>query len=332
MTRHLLAPSEKVALVADVGGTHLRIALATPGSARPELSEIRILRTPEGSLIPTLRDYMGAAAPRRDLSACAVAAAGRVRRLNGKARVSLTNVNLAVDIDELTSGIDAQANYLINDLAAVAAGVPLLGGGDYISFGPQRGVVPGMRLVIGIGTGFGVAAIGADDTLIESEAGHADLAAASAEERELLNRLSPLGRIAIESVLSGPGLAKLHAVISGQSPVSPDAVVSRALAEDPSARRAVTLFSTWIGRAVGNLILTFGAWGGVYLTGGVLEGLGSALDVQAFRAGIADKAPYGADAASVPVLWIRFPQPALLGLARLALEDAAPHHPSAAGV
>lgn len=320
---NVVPDSARWALVADVGGTHTRLALARSGTKRPELSHIKILRSPESTLLPTLRDYLKSIDHAGGLYACAVAAAGRVRRLGGQVRCSLTNTRLTIDQHELSTGVEASASHLINDLAAVAAAVPILEKRDYIPLGMSREVVAGMRLVIGVGTGFGVAALGADGALIESEGGHSDLAAVSAEERELLNRLAPLGRISIESVISGPGLTRLYHVISGQPAAPPELIVKRALGEESAAMKTLGIFSTWFGRSVGNMILSFGAWGGVYLVGGALEGLSAVLNLEAFRAGLADKAPFGADVAAVPVLWIRFPQPALLGLAQLALATPA---------
>ena len=78
-------------------------------------------------------------------------------------------------------------------------------------------------------------------------------------------------------------------------------------------------FSTWLGRVAGNLVLSLGAWGGVSLIGGVVAGLGDALDPLAFRTGFEDKAPFAADLASVPLQRILHPQPALIGMAALAL-------------
>ncbi len=305
-------------LVADVGGTHTRIALAHKARDQPQLTQLMSYPTPRGRLSSTLKEYMqanGAAA----LSVCAVAAAGRVRRLPGRTFVTLTNAQLTIDREDLSETTAAPTTLLINDRAAVAAALPLLKQNDYQHLGPLREMAPGLRLVVGVGTGFGAAVLTADGTLLESEAGHADLAAVTAEEREWLNRLAPLGRLSIESLISGPGLAKLYEVVSGRPAIPPEALIARAQAGEPVAGKVLVAFSTWLGRVVGNLVLTYGAWGGVYLVGGVLEGIGSEFDVHAFRQAMEDKAPFGMDLAAVPVLWIRHPQAALLGLARLAL-------------
>ncbi|MGQ0529042.1 MAG: glucokinase [Panacagrimonas sp.] len=307
------------ALVADIGGTHCRIALAVRGADGLALEQLKLIPTPQGDFVHTAREYLRAVGCERP-SGIAVAAAGRVRRLPGRSWVSLTNTNLSVERESL-AGLCGDRVWLANDLAAVAAALPALSAADCFTFGPQRASVRDLRLVVGVGTGFGAAALTVDDGLIETESGHADLPASSAEERQLLNRLAPIGRLAVEQVLSGPGLLRLHETMSGQRCADANVLLSRLEAHDAVALKTLAVFSTWLGRVVGNLVLYFGAWGGVYLTGGVISGLGYALDAQAFRRGFEDKAPFAADLGAVPVQQILHPQPALLGMARLALAD-----------
>ena len=305
------------ALVADIGGTYCRMALAVGRADGLVLEQLRLMPTPQGDFVDAAREYLHNVGCERP-SAIAVAAAGRVRRVPGRNWVSLTNTNLRVERESL-AGLCGDRVWLVNDLAAVAASLPALTAEHCAAFGPPRPAVRGLRLVVGVGTGFGAAALTVDDGLIETEAGHADLPAISAEERLCLNRLAPLGRLAVEQVLSGPGLLRLHEAMSGQRCADATDLRVRVDAQDAAALETLTLFSTWLGRVVGNLVLNFGAWGGVYLTGGVIAGLGHALDAQAFRRGLEDKAPFAADLGAVPVQRILHPQPALLGMARLAL-------------
>lgn len=308
------------ALVADIGGTHCRFALARRAPRRPLLEAVRVVPTPRGELAPAIRDYLDQAGCHQP-AAIAVAAAGRVRRLPGRTWISLTNVQLDIERESLADLCSGRA-WVTNDLAAVAAALPLLDPDELPAFGPAGSAVPGLRLVIGVGTGFGAAALTADGTVIETEAGHADLAAVSAEERQWLHRLAPHGRLPVETLLSGPGLLRLFEVISGQACHDVEVLLTHLRNHDPAALRTISGFSTWLGRATGNLVLSLGAWGGVYLTGGVLTGLGAALDVQAFRRGFEDKAPFAADLAAVPVQCVAHAQPALLGMARIAFDPA----------
>lgn len=306
-----------VALVAAIGDTTSRVALAHPGT-RPELSALRTQATPTGRLQPFLGEYLGSTDAPRPL-ACAVSAASGVRRLPARTFSRLPEARLTIDRDELAQATGARNPLLVNELGAVAAALPLLAPEELSPVGPARVGSPGARVVVGLGATLGVAVLSADGALLETEAGQADLAAVSAQERLLLNRLAPLGRLTAEALLSQAGLARLYVAFGGPPEVPAAAIVARAHSGDPGARKALIAFCTWYGRAVGNLVLSYGAWNGVYLVGGLLEQLGEAFDAPAFREGLEDKAPLAGDMGSVPVYRVQQPQAALLGLAKLAL-------------
>lgn len=302
-----------LALVADVGGTHTRLALAT--AAPLQLHDIRVFPTPSGSLLPLARDYL--AGTGRDADRCAVAAAGRIRREHGGERVTLTNVALDVDVAELR-GL-APSAVLVNDLAAVASALPFFAADDLLELDEAGEALQGARLVLGVGTGIGAAVRLADGALLETEAGHVELAAPIAAHRGWLEAL-PGGRASAEQLLAGPGLVRLHERASGEHGVAVATLVERARAGDAVARSTLVAYADWLGRFAGDLVLAYGAWAGVHLIGGVVGGLGDMLDAKAFRAGMVDKARFGAELARVPVRRILHPQPALLGLAALAFE------------
>ncbi len=312
------APATAATLVIDVGGTHTRLALAWPAHGRARLSPVEVIATPRGQLDEAIRQFLDRQSP-EPLSAIAIAAAGRIRHLPGRTAVNLTNAALTIAREDLAERFAVPRVLLLNDLAAIAAALPWLGDSELDCVGGNRAAIPGHRLVVGLGTGFGAAALTAEGSLLETEAGHADLAAVTASERRWLDQLAPLGRCAIEHVLSGPGLLRLHEVISQKPLAVHEDLRSAHARDDPAALRTLTAFSTWLGRTVGNLVLYHGAWGGVLLAGGVLERLGAAFDGRAFRQGFEDKAPFSSDLAAVPVWQVRHPQPALLGLARLAM-------------
>ena len=310
--------SHSAILVMDVGGTHTRLALARPLNGCARLSAVEVIATPRGRLEDAIRAFLSKHSE-VTIDAIAIAAAGRIRRLPGRTAVSLTNAALSIEREDLQASFAVPRVHLINDLAAIAAALPWLADDELSRVGGARASIPGHRLVVGIGTGFGTAALTADGTLLETEAGHTDLAAVSASERRWLDQLAPLGRCPVEHVLSGPGLLRLHEVIS-QKPLALHEDLRSAYSKgEPAALRTLTAFSTWLGRTVGNLVLSHGAWGGVVLAGGVLERLGDAFDGKAFRQGFEDKAPFSSDLAAVPVWQVRHAQPALIGLARLAM-------------
>jgi glucokinase len=272
--------------------------------------------TPPGSLLPLLRAYLADTGARVDR--CAVAAAGRIRREHGGARVVLTNVALAIDAEELREFGDDP--LLVNDLAAVAAALPHFHAGDLEDLDACGDGLQGARLVLGLGTGIGAAVRLADGALLETEAGHVELAAVAPAQRGWLEAL-PRRRASAEELLAGPGLVRLHAQASGEAGVPVPTLIDRARAGDRIALATFAAYADWLGRFAGDLVLAYGAWGGVYLIGGVATGLGELLDARAFRAGFTDKSRFAEELAQVPVRRVLHPQPALLGLAALACAD-----------
>lgn len=316
-----------LALVADVGGTHCRMALVQGGDAYPHLRKLRVVATPRGDLRDCFRAYLESADCGRP-DVIAIAAAGRVHRGESGASVSLTNAGLIVDQTSLTH-FACERTLLLNDLAAVAAAIPLLRPQELDQIGSAIAQPSSHKLVLGVGTGLGAALLTAGGELIETEAGHVDLAAVTASERDLLLRLSPQARISVEQLLSGPGLLRLYALLASLDGPQLPGFVQALEAAQPAALETMEIFSRWLGRVAGNLVLSLGAWGGVYFAGGVIRGLGPHLNGEALRQGLEDKAPFGADMRKVATRRILHEQPALLGLAQLCFRADAAASPAA---
>lgn len=296
------------------------MARARRVDGRVLLDALEVLPTPAADFDAVVDRYLrdtGLHAPQ----SIAVAAAGRVRREAQRAWVALTNTPLRIERATLAARCAGGA-WLLNDLAAVAAALPLLGEDQLQAFGPACAPAAGAQLVIGLGTGFGAAARTPEGGIVDTEAGHADLAAVSVAEHHWLARLAPQGRASVEQVLSGPGLLAWYRAMAPAGGGDMAALIDAWQAGQPAARELMRLFSTWLGRVAGNLVLSLGAWGGVSLIGGVVAGLGPMLDAQAFRHGLQDRVQFAADLAALPVQRILHPQPALLGLAGLALGAA----------
>jgi glucokinase len=184
-----------------------------------------------------------------------------------------------------------------------------------------------VKLVLGPGTGLGVAALLPSDGcwhVVASEGGHAAFGPQAADEVEVFARLrAELGSVSAECVLSGPGLVRLARAIDPENAChAPETIVAGALAREPSALAATRLFVRLLGRFAGSLALTFKAQGGVYLAGGVAGGLGPLLDEPTFRAAFEAHPPHQALLESVPTLLITSEEPGLIGCAALAQSKA----------
>lgn len=312
-------------LVCDVGGTNLRVAQCKSPGDPPEIvlkERTAVHASLDAALAAIVRT--GGLAPRSAL-ACA---AGPVEG----AKVRLTNADWAIDGPEIARRLGLDQGLLLNDFEAQAIALP------YLTPSMTRDICPGMvrpdapRLVLGPGTGLGAAALLRADgrwVVATTEAGHADFGPSSAEEESVWRRLERVdGRVTFESVLSGPGLARLYAALRaarGLGPAKADAAAVEAAARenDAVAVETIRLFWRLAARCAGDLALIFLARGGVTLAGGVLPRLVDWLDEADFRRSFAAKAPMQALLANVPVRLIVNSDAALTGMAALAAEPGA---------
>ena len=211
----------------------------------------------------------------------------------------------------------------MNDFEAIAWALPLLGAAETRPLGKPAATRNGVKLVLGPGTGLGVAALLPLEGrwhVLASEGGHASFGPQAADEIELFERLrADCGTSSAETLLSGPGLVRLARTLDPQlGSRAPETIVAGALAREATAQAATRLFVRLLGRFAGGLALTFKALGGVYITGGVATGLGPLLDEPQFRAAFEAHPPHEALLATIPTLLVTCEQPGLLGCAALA--------------
>jgi len=305
-------------LLADIGGSKSRFALAN-SAARPE----RILVIDND----TVADLEGAVTRYLDETgahprAATLAVAGPI---DGE-EIALTNRAWRFRRNDFSRRFGFSHLRVVNDFEAIAWALPSLGAAETRLLGSAslpRGKASGVKLVLGPGTGLGVAALLPADGcwhVLASEGGHAAFGPQAADEAEVFARLrAELGSVSAECVLSGAGLVRLARAIDPEhSYHAPETIVAGALAREPSALAATRLFVRLLGRFAGSLALTFKAQGGVYLTGGVAAGLGPLLDEPTFRAAFEAHPPHRALLESIPTLLITCDEPGLIGCAALA--------------
>jgi glucokinase len=303
-------------LVGDVGGTRTRLALATRTNGAWLVTQLRE-RPTAADIAPMIREFL-AAASGPEIEAVSFCGAGPVA---DDGSIRLTNAAVLLEPAALASAAGAGRAILINDFAAVAESLPALPPAQLLPCGGGgRRVAP--RVVMGPGTGFGVAiATPAGDgwTVIAGDGGHADLAPVDDEELEVWRRLRAMhGRVSAETVLCGPGLERLHMALHGPPRLEAEQIALHASRGEAPAARTIALFTRWLGSVAGNLALTAGARGGVYLAGGIIPRWGGLFDGALFRAAFEDKPPYADWLAGIPAFVVTHPAPALLGLALLA--------------
>lgn len=323
-------------LVADIGGTNARFALAAARGGELTVGPVALVRTAAYASLDAALDAFLEAEGRPSLAAAAICAAGPVEGEDASAVIHLTNCPWEVGVAALARATGVARPRVMNDFAALALAVPHLAAGDVAPIGGEGvPVAAAPVVVIGAGTGLGVSALvfdGAQAHVVAGEGGHVDLAPKGPREMAVLSHLQvQFGHVSAERVLSGPGLATLHAALvaidgAAPAPLTPEEIAIRAHgSECPLSREAVALFCGWLGAVAGDVALTLGARGGVYIAGGIVPGWAAAMpglfDEKLFRARFEAKGRLESWMKKVPAFVVTRPNAALLGLAHAARED-----------
>jgi glucokinase len=309
-------------LVADVGGTRVRFAVCAPGGAPLDTKVLAVADFP--GIAEAALSYL-AGLGQRPLRG-AIAVAGPV---SGDF-FAMTNHTWSFSTEAVRRALNLESLVLVNDFEANALAIPHLTSADVVQWGGGTAVQRAPCGILGPGTGLGVASLvwgGSRWVPVPGEGGHADFAVGSDDELLILHSLTArFGHVSLERILSGPGLVHLFEVFATKlglplaREATPADVAAAALRGDSAAVAAVRAFSGILGAAAGNLALTLGARGGVYVAGGVVGNLGAAFDRAVFRARFEDKGRFASYLAQIPTFHIVHPFPALLGLAHAALE------------
>jgi glucokinase len=292
-------------LIADIGGTNARFALAEPGG----IAEVLVLPVADhasfGEALDVYLAELGAAA----FGSAVVAAAGP---RDGNA-VKLTNAPWRIDGAELSARLGGVPVRVLNDLEAVALCLPTLAPVDvevFASGAPGPGPLP--MLAANVGTGFGAAvavpALGGW-AVLGTEAGHISLAPMGPAELALLE-----GVRTVEDAFSGPGYARLFGAATEDGGES-----VRPVGDDVQARER-PVYSEVFGRVLGDLALATGAWGGVYLTGGVMSDLHRVVDVGTMLQAFRQKGKMADRMARIPICRITADAPAFRALAEVEID------------
>ena len=311
-----------VFLLADIGGTNTRIARVR-GDARPD-ALVEGATAEHASAEAALQAYL-ATQPVDELRAVAVCAAGPLT----DGAIQLTNHPIRVTRAGLARAFPGCAIVLVNDFAALAAALPAFGAADVSRIGGGAPEARAARVVIGPGTGLGMAAVVPDDAgrfiAVPSEGGHADLAPGDARETKILAHLQrKFTRVTLEHIVSGTGLPLLYRAVASLRGVRRKSIgaaeIAAKCASDPIARETIEVFTLMLASAARNLALTFAARGGVYLAGGILPRWGALFDEALFRSRFDVEGAFHDFLRAIPIYRIQTPHAALIGLARLAAD------------
>lgn len=258
-------------LVADIGGTNARFALADAQGALHDTQILTAAKFP--SIADAIAAYLTSIARARPPQACFAVACPT----HGP-EIKLTNSTWRFRKDDIATRFGFARFAVINDFEALAASVPSLTGDRLEVLRPGTADPQAICLVIGPGTGLGVGGYvpaGATWALISGEGGHIGFAPTTDREVRLWQQMrEKYGRVSAERVLNGAGLGNIHRFLSGEAgqpveEIDGPEVSRRALSGDAIATEAVLMFFEILGSVAGDLALAFGSRGGVYIGGGI---------------------------------------------------------------
>jgi glucokinase len=233
--------------------------------------------------------------------------------------VQMTHRPWAVDGAILSRRFAIPRVRVVNDLGAAARGLALLAPRDFLAIQPGRASPTDPAVILGVGTGLGVAYL-VPDTVLPGEGGHVGFSPGSAEQMRLLEYVfRKRARVASEELVSGTGIAMIHEFL-GHGRVDAAAIGAGALAGNADCLATVNLFTECLGNVAGDHALAVMARGGVFLAGGVVAKIAPVLDKERFRAAFCAKGVFSAQLKHIPVRVVLNQRLVLLGAARSALE------------
>lgn len=313
-------------LVADVGGTHARFAIAEHRAGqRPELGQRLDLDTQQfRSFAHALGHYSSRIGCDHLPPGAVVAAAGPVL----DRQVKLTNSLWSISEPGLRELGFANV-LLMNDFAALAHAMATVSPADMRYIGPE---LPGAQAapvsIVGAGTGFGVAClVPVDDSAVPliTEGGHIAFAPHDDEQIQLFQKLRMrFPRVSVERILSGAGLESLYAIqqeLRGRdaSILTAAQLTIRAMEGDPDCHGALSLFCSIYGAVAGDIALVHGARGGVIIAGGIAQNIAPFLLASPFRKSFENKGRLSLYVESIPTRLLIDADAALRGAASAAV-------------
>ncbi|MFL6658259.1 MAG: glucokinase [Massilia sp.] len=310
-------------LLADIGATHARFALETaPGVLR----SVRVLKCDDFSgIVPLLHSYLADHKNIR-LNHAAFALANPI---SGDT-IRMTNRDWTFSTDEVRRELGLNTLLIVNDFTALAMSLPGLAGADLLQVGGGTAASNAVIGVLGPGTGLGVS--GVIPTLdgfvtLGSEGGHVNFAPADEREFAILQfAWKEWAHVSNERLISGPGMEIIYRALAERNGVkvaprsSPD-IISGALDEgDALCLEVLDCFCGMLGGAAANLAVTLGAFGGVFIGGGIVPRMSELFAKSSFRARFEAKGRFSSYLADIPTYLIMTPNPAFYGVATILSE------------
>jgi glucokinase len=315
------AITDELTVLGDIGGTTARFAVLDAGKLGV-IDHMNVADYP--CFADVLKEFLDQRLARLSPRRALFAVAGPVER----ERCALVNNRWVVDAKELHDAFDFSDVHLVNDFEATAWSLPQLTAADLRAIGGGEAVSNAPMVVIGPGTGLGVAGFVAHADrpwVIATEGGHGTLPSSSHREDAVVRIFRErFGHVSAERALSGAGIENLYHALANldgrPSPHRTAAEITQAALEGGCAtsRAALDMFCAMLGTVAANMALSFGARGGVYIAGGIVPRITDFLTQSSFRERFEAKGRLHSYMKSIPSYVIVHPDVAFLGLQTLA--------------
>jgi glucokinase len=314
-------------LIGDIGGTNARFSILLDADTEPK--PFPNVRTAD---YPTIDDAIQKIVLDRSSVKPRSAILAIAGPIDGD-EIDLTNCDWVVRPKGMIADLGFEDVLVVNDFEAQALAIAAMPDEYRETLGPNNEPHMASRVVLGPGTGLGVAGLVYARHMwfpVPGEGGHVDVGPRSERDFEIFPHLKRIeGRVSAEEILSGRGVVNIYQAVcaaDGLQPAFADPADITAHGLNRSNSQAVetlSLFATYLGRVAGDMALIFMARGGVYLAGGISQKIVPALKGPEFRAAFEDKAPHTELMGTIPTFVVTHPQAALAGLASFARTPSA---------
>ncbi|NJM30868.1 MAG: ROK family protein [Rhizobiales bacterium] len=274
----------QVSIVGDIGGTNSRFGLVSP-----DWEGIKAIEKLKNDNFDSLEAAIARYVDMQKLNAVHAAAIAIAGPVEGEL-VKLTNRPWSFTAASLAKAAKAKRVRILNDFEALALSLPHLEGEDVVQIGGQTPSKPGVKIVLGPGTGLGMSTLaplpGGGWMALPGEVGHITLPVLTRDEFDWRERMTLPGVIfESEDAITGGGLLRMYRAIANPAPLStPEDVLQAALKDsDTAAVKTLDQFIVWLARIAGDAAMTVQARGGVYLAGGIAPSIADRLKSGPFR-------------------------------------------------
>lgn len=309
-------------LIADIGATSTRCAVCRAGDKH--FNDLKVFQNDNfRSLQSLLGGYIGSLGQSPAYGALAIAAP-----ISGD-EVRMTNRNWEFNRLQMAEELGLKRLQIVNDFYAVACALPQLPKRDLVEIGKASAYREGTRAALGPGSGLGVGAWVVDagkGVAMRGEGGHVTLSGRDETEDRIITKIRErYGHASAERVLSGPGIIALHSAMHGDDMKSSREITSGTV--DKKCRATMEQFYRFLGSVASDLALTTGAYGGIYIAGGIVPDNIAQIQASTFRERFEDKNRYRDYMRAIPTYVIADPTPGLTGLLAYVSTEAAGNSP-----